>query len=144
MYDDVLPPPDDSFAGSSPDPPPRRSLSDGERRLAAFLGGRTAPIDLLDLAATVAPGDGTGDDDHRTLERVAIALHHVHVPKLADVGVLAYDAETTRIDAIHVDLSRRREGPSRTPAGGADPRDVDDPDGVDDPGGVDTCREGRS
>jgi len=49
---------------------------------------------LTDLADRVAERESDGDD----CETVAIALHHVHLPKLAEGGVIDYDprSETVR------------------------------------------------
>lgn len=71
------------------------------RRRRAILGvldDRTPPVALSDLAADlVTREDGERADVGRRrggIEReVAISLHHVHLPKLADRGVLDYDPE---------------------------------------------------
>ncbi|WP_312911260.1 DUF7344 domain-containing protein [Natronosalvus caseinilyticus] len=34
------------------------------------------------------------------LERVATALHHVHLPKLADANVVAYEREIGRVERL--------------------------------------------
>ena len=61
------------------------------------------PIDLHDLAATVAArkadeteADETEADDD-TVQRVALSLHHAHLPKMSEMGVVEYDAGSTRI-----------------------------------------------
>jgi hypothetical protein len=41
---------------------------------------------------TSGPGTGPMTD----AETARVALHHVHLPKLADAGLLTYDAETRR------------------------------------------------
>jgi hypothetical protein len=50
------------------------------------------------LAACVAgwTASGPGTKPAADAETVRTALHHVHLPKLADVGLLTYDAETRR------------------------------------------------
>lgn len=48
----------------------------------------TAVATLDDLAATI------GDERDEPQRRVAIRLHHVTLPKLADAGVLDYDGRT--------------------------------------------------
>jgi|AntDeeMinimDraft_4_1070355.scaffolds.fasta_scaffold00003_201 hypothetical protein len=63
------------------------------------LGGQTTPVELEELAAGIAAReDGNGAADEKAIERVAITLHHTHLPKLADLGVLHYDPESRRVD----------------------------------------------
>lgn len=63
-------------------------LADQRRREALYvLDRREGPITVAELADEVATVVEAGP------ERVAIALHHVHLPKLADAGVVSYDAE---------------------------------------------------
>lgn len=66
------------------------------RTTMAVLAGSEAPVDLLDLAATVAAREGT-DTDEETLDRVALTLHHAHLPRLDDVGVVVYDPVAHRV-----------------------------------------------
>lgn len=69
-------------------------LRDRRRRAALHvLAARTAPVALADLAAAVAAREAADAD------AVAEALHHVHLPKLADAGVVDYD-EADRIAAL--------------------------------------------
>ncbi|QLD88824.1 hypothetical protein HWV07_07160 [Natronomonas salina] len=75
-------------------------LADEYRRLAVeALFGRDGPIQIADLAAAVAEGihDGTPEDSER---EIATALHHVHLPKLADADLLDYDAESTTVTSV--------------------------------------------
>jgi hypothetical protein len=37
--------------------------------------------------------------DEEFVERVKISLHHNHLPKMADLGVVEYDPDATRIDS---------------------------------------------
>ncbi len=56
------------------------------------------PVDLYDLAAAVAAGEADEPEvDDDTVQRVALSLHHAHLPKMAQLGVVEYDAESTRI-----------------------------------------------
>ncbi|MFC7079662.1 DUF7344 domain-containing protein [Halorussus caseinilyticus] len=70
------------------------TLAAERRRNALYVLYRRAEgITLSELAEEIA---GAEDAD---AERVATSLHHVHLPKLADVGVADYDpaAETVRL-----------------------------------------------
>lgn len=60
-----------------------------ERRREALyvLYSRDEPISLTELAEEVASAEGSD------VEQVAPTLYHVHLPKLADVGVVRYDPE---------------------------------------------------
>lgn len=98
-----------------------RSTGDGSRRFAALshlsddeyyrliaaerrrevvdvLSGRSEPIELSDLAAGIAARERGTEPEERFVEQVAVTLHHVHLPKLADAGVIGYDPSAGRID----------------------------------------------
>lgn len=78
-----------------------RLLASKRRRVALdVLANRTAPVDLEDLAATIALRELEVDiADEKTIKRVALTLHHNHLPKMTDLGVVDYDPETTRIES---------------------------------------------
>lgn len=70
----------------------RRVLSNGRRRsIVAFLDAEDGPVHRRALVEHLASGDGER-------ERVAMRLHHVHLPMLADAGLLVHDqdADTLR------------------------------------------------
>jgi len=69
------------------------------REMLTILEGRADPIDLETLAATVAARE-VGEDvpDDETVERVAIDLHHVHLPKMDGAGVVDYDPDANLIE----------------------------------------------
>ncbi|USZ67494.1 hypothetical protein NGM10_12240 [Halorussus salilacus] len=68
------------------------------RRNALYVLYRSpGPLSVSALAEEVAALEGADP------ERVATALHHVHLPKLADAGVVEYDGDAVRLD----DLSER-------------------------------------
>ena len=64
-----------------------------------ILEGVTGSMGLDELAAMVAEReDGIDTADENAIGHVAIDLHHVHLPLLADLGVLDYDPYGHRID----------------------------------------------
>lgn len=68
----------------------RYRLLASERRRDAIseLAGASAPVELEDLAAHLANGDEA---------ETRIELHHVHLPMMAEMGILEYDHERTRV-----------------------------------------------
>lgn len=77
-----------------------RLLADERRRITVeVLAERGATVPFEELAAAV---DARERDEHveagEASDRVRIALHHVHLPMLAEAGVLAYDPRTKRIE----------------------------------------------
>ncbi|MDS0284618.1 DUF7344 domain-containing protein [Haloarcula onubensis] len=78
-----------------------RLLADEQRRVIVETLRTASPsgeITLEELAARLvratARDGGEAVDDRRTLSR---RLHHVHLPVLADAGLLEYDAETRQV-----------------------------------------------
>jgi len=70
-----------------------RVLAADRRRIALdYLADRTGPVDVEELAASIAARESdeniAGDD---TVQQVAVTLHHVHLPKLAEFGVVDYE-----------------------------------------------------
>ena len=55
------------------------------------------PIPLDALADAVANRDPDVEDGDRAADDVATTLHHVHLPLLAEAGVLAYDADANLV-----------------------------------------------
>lgn len=76
-----------------------RLLSSGRRRVVLdVLSERDTPIRLEELATAVASRtDGAATD--QAVERTTIELHHCHLPKMADLGVVAYDPASRLIGA---------------------------------------------
>lgn len=76
-------------------------LSVERRRITLdILARSTAPVELGELAATVAARESDMDvPDGATAERVAMDLHHTHLPRMANLGVIAYDPDSSRIES---------------------------------------------
>lgn len=75
-------------------------LRSKRRRLALeILDGTLTTMDLEELAATIATRENGWDTpDDATIERVLVELHHNHLPRLADVGVVGYDPDDQVVD----------------------------------------------
>ncbi|WP_232701265.1 DUF7344 domain-containing protein [Halobacterium wangiae] len=78
-----------------------RLLAAPERRIVLeLLAERTAPVDLGELATSVA--QQARDDPAPAPEladRTKTRLHHAHLPKLDEAGVIDYDPEANRVEA---------------------------------------------
>ena len=76
-------------------------LADRRRVALVILAERTDPFGIDELAAAVArretelEADG---DEMPSVERIAITLHHNHLPRIADANLVDYDPENQRID----------------------------------------------
>lgn len=76
-------------------------LADPHRRYVLYyLTKESEVVDLETLAAAIANWDGgptaTGRSDNR--EAIATGLYHTHLPKLADAGLITFDADTGSIE----------------------------------------------
>lgn len=70
-----------------------RLLESARRRhVLAIVAGREEPIALEDLAALVAEREGGVDATD-----LATTLHHVHLPKMVNAGVLEYDPSANHV-----------------------------------------------
>lgn len=89
---------------SQPTPQPRTDLSDplsvvlSDRRRHHVLralasgAGDESSFDELVVAVTTFERAGQADEGpHESSSEVAITLHHCHIPKLADAGIVRYD-----------------------------------------------------
>lgn len=82
-----------------------RLLASARRRLTLdVLAGTATAVDLEAVAAAVATRDGIDPSEETEIERVAIELHHVHLPKMADLGVIDYDPEFRIVEPRGVDV----------------------------------------
>jgi|AntDeeMinimDraft_5_1070356.scaffolds.fasta_scaffold54963_2 hypothetical protein len=76
-----------------------RLLSDERRRLVLdVLAERPATVPLSEVAAEVAAReDGCDASDDDDVRRIEVALHHTHLPKMEELGVLSYRPETHHV-----------------------------------------------
>ncbi|SFB85593.1 hypothetical protein SAMN05444422_102414 [Halobiforma haloterrestris] len=63
-----------------------------------LLAGRQEPVSLEPLASAIAAREcGLDGRDEKTVETIAISLHHVHLPAMANAGAVDYDPEAKRV-----------------------------------------------
>jgi hypothetical protein len=80
----------------------RHKLLAAERRRTTLdvLTRQVGPVDLENLAAAVTARETAGAaTDAEAVERVAISLHHAHLPMMSAFGVIDYDPEATRVES---------------------------------------------
>ena len=87
---------------NAPSPSERHRILAAERRRLAldYLADRTGPVDIEELAAAIAAretDENSPDDD--TVRQVAISLHHVHLPKMAAIGVIDYEPASSVVES---------------------------------------------
>lgn len=81
-------------------------LSAARRRIVCdVLANEGASITFEKLAEAVAARERE-ESKPATEDEVRIALHHIHLPKLASAGVIDYDAETKQIETDHASLGQ--------------------------------------
>ncbi|MFC7132704.1 MULTISPECIES: DUF7344 domain-containing protein [Salinibaculum] len=69
------------------------------RAVLDILTERAGPVDLEELAVAIAAREAAEDAvNEKTVERVAIGLHHNHLPLMAEFGVIDYDPEATLVE----------------------------------------------
>lgn len=87
------------------------ALGASRRRNALAVLSDRGRMDVQALATAVAraeaDGEGVGDD---RVETVHVTLHHVHLPKLSDVGMVTYDYEEGVVAPTVTDLDVSRLG----------------------------------
>lgn len=73
-----------------------RLLAVDRRRIALdVLAERTAPVELSALATAIAAReDGCDASDEGTVERIELSLHHSHLPKMEEFGVVDYHPDS--------------------------------------------------
>lgn len=72
-------------------------LADERRRTVLVVLEERGSISRRGLASAVAEREVPGEPKPDAVEEVLIALHHVHLPRLAAAGLLEYDSETERV-----------------------------------------------
>lgn len=82
----------------------RLFASEGRRALLDVLDGGEewpTPVDVATLATAVAEETaGEVEPAPEAVERIAISLHHNHLPRLSDAGVLDYDEASNRVTRV--------------------------------------------
>lgn len=82
-------------------------LAEERRRIVCnVLAEEEAPISVRRLAADVADRE---NDQSTTTRSVEISLHHVHLPKLASAGIVDYDADVRRVEAVQATPAERTD-----------------------------------
>lgn len=90
-----------------------------------FLTRESERVEIETLATAIDKWDGghTGTDRPTDRNDVEIALHHMHLPKLADAGIITFDANTGCIELRELnghgpvlDEAARIEGYNQTTA----------------------------
>jgi Fe2+ or Zn2+ uptake regulation protein len=76
-----------------------RLLANDRRRLVLdVLEERPAAVGLEELAGEVAAReDGLDAAREETVYKVLVSLHHLHLPKMTDIGVISYDPDAQQI-----------------------------------------------
>lgn len=71
---------------------------DHRRYTLHYLSQRVGAVSLGDLAEQIAIWEA--DSTHDNYERVLTGLHHTHLPKLADAGVVCYNVEQETVELL--------------------------------------------
>jgi DNA-binding transcriptional ArsR family regulator len=75
------------------------------RRALRYLSDRTEPVGLSELADGIT--ESASGTSERTADDVELVLHHVHLPKLADAGLVDYSANSGEVSSADADRLRR-------------------------------------
>ena len=77
-------------------------MSEARRRVTlSALTEQPSTVSLETLAAEVAQREGDAPDpDPEHVDRVAVSLHHIHLPMMDDHDVLCYDADQHRVEQV--------------------------------------------
>lgn len=69
------------------------------RTVLSILESGNGPHERAELAREVADREAGGEASTEAVEEVLVALHHVHLPKLEDAGLVDYDADEGVVSA---------------------------------------------
>lgn len=72
--------------------------SSRRRFVLGYLLGEDQPLSVEELVEAVTDWEFGEDATERNREDVAISLHHAHLPRMADLGVVEYDRETGTVE----------------------------------------------
>jgi len=65
-----------------------------------ILAEQTAPVELESLALAVAAQENDRDRvTEEIVKQIACSLHHIHLPKMTDYGVVDYDASAACVES---------------------------------------------
>lgn len=82
-------------------------LTDQRRRYVVdVLSEQEPPIPLYDLVIRVSSLETETKPDNiaaETIDEVATALNHVHLPKLDDANIISYDTETNTVTSVQTE-----------------------------------------
>lgn len=80
------------------------SLADGQRRRALqFLAQTTGAVDLAEITDYLLETDDELQDDG-SADRIALRLYHVHLPRLADAGLIRWTADRQTVSLTDLGL----------------------------------------
>ena len=70
-------------------------LTAKRRRLTiGFLAGTSSTVDLAELATAIVERDDEVNESDVEIERATVELHHKHLPKMDEMGLIHYDPRT--------------------------------------------------
>lgn len=80
----------------------RHRVLAAERRRAALdiLTNRTTPVDIDELAEAIATYEDSGTTQSERVDRIAVTLHHEHLPLMTDAGAIRYEPTSRRVEAV--------------------------------------------
>lgn len=80
-----------------------RVLAADRRRVALdILSNRTTPVAVDELAEAIAAHDDGGPPQSEHVDRIAVTLHHEHLPLMTDAGAIRYEPTSRRVEAVDV------------------------------------------
>lgn len=83
-------------------------LSSDTRRITLdVLVNSEAPLTLRELGEMVVEREQIGGSAADGIDHVALGLHHNHLPRMDGAGLIRYDVESNRVDAIDQDRTEQ-------------------------------------